>query len=65
MSQILKKNLRKQVEFDFECGERGIRTPGAVTPNSFQDYRNRPLCHLSAAKLIYYLIYKHFLQKKN
>ncbi len=29
------------------CGERGIRTPGPVTVNSFQDYRNRPLCHLS------------------
>ena len=28
-------------------GERGIRTPGPVTVNSFQDYRNRPLCHLS------------------
>ena len=32
--------------FDY-CGERGIRTPGPVTVNSFQDYRNRPLCHLS------------------
>jgi hypothetical protein len=29
------------------CGERGIRTPGGVTLNSFQDYRIRPLCHLS------------------
>jgi hypothetical protein len=28
-------------------GERGIRTPGGVTLNSFQDYRIRPLCHLS------------------
>lgn len=28
-------------------GEGGIRTPGPVTVNSFQDYRNRPLCHLS------------------
>ena len=33
-------------------GERGIRTPGGVTLNSFQDCRNRPLCHLSAAKVI-------------
>jgi GWxTD domain-containing protein len=32
-------------------GERGIRTPGAFTPNGFQDRRNRPLCHLSAAKV--------------
>ena len=28
-------------------GERGIRTPGGVTLNGFQDRRNRPLCHLS------------------
>ena len=29
------------------CGERGIRTPGPVKINSFQDCRIRPLCHLS------------------
>ena len=29
------------------CGKRGIRTPGGVTLNGFQDRRNRPLCHLS------------------
>ena len=34
------------------CGERGIRTPGPLTVNGFQDRRNRPLCHLSAAKII-------------
>ncbi|GEP90751.1 hypothetical protein CTE07_23960 [Chitinophaga terrae (ex Kim and Jung 2007)] len=28
-------------------GESGIRTPGPVTVNSFQDCRNRPLCQLS------------------
>ncbi len=33
-------------------GERGIRTPGPVTVNSFQDCRNRPLCHLSGCKII-------------
>ena len=33
------------------CGERGIRTPGPVTVNGFQDRRNRPLCHLSAANV--------------
>lgn len=33
------------------CGERGIRTPGGVTLNGFQDRRIRPLCHLSAAKV--------------
>ena len=31
----------------FFCGERGIRTPGGVTLNSFQDCRIRPLCHFS------------------
>ncbi len=30
-------------------GERGIRTPGGVTLNGFQDRRIRPLCHLSFA----------------
>ena len=29
------------------CGGRGIRTPGGVTLNSFQDCRIRPLCHSS------------------
>ena len=28
-------------------GELGIRTPGPVTVNSFQDCRNRPLCQFS------------------
>ncbi len=32
-------------------GERGIRTPGPLTVNGFQDRRNRPLCQLSAAKV--------------
>ena len=32
------------------CGERGIRTPGGLTLNGFQDRRNRPLCHLSGGK---------------
>src|SRR5690606_8120588 len=31
------------------CGERGIRTPGPVTVNGFQDRRIRPLCHFSFA----------------
>ena len=31
-------------------GGRGIRTPGGVTLNSFQDCRNRPLCHSSNRK---------------
>lgn len=33
-------------------GERGIRTPGPLTVNGFQDRRNRPLCHLSGRKSI-------------
>ncbi len=33
----------------FLCGGRGIRTPGGVTLNSFQDCRIRPLCHSSFA----------------
>ena len=31
------------------CGERGIRTPGSLHYNGFQDRRIRPLCHLSIA----------------
>jgi hypothetical protein len=31
-------------------GERGIRTPGGITLNGFQDRRIRPLCHLSGDK---------------
>jgi hypothetical protein len=37
--------------FTYFSGERGIRTPGPVTVNGFQDRRIRPLCHLSAAKI--------------
>ncbi len=33
------------------CGETGIRTPGALQHNGFQDRRNRPLCHLSKTSL--------------
>jgi hypothetical protein len=38
------------------CGELGIRTPGPVTVNSFQDCRNRPLCQLSAAKIRFEIV---------
>ena len=37
--------------FYFTGGERGIRTPGPVTVNGFQDRRNRPLCHFSATNI--------------
>jgi uncharacterized protein involved in tellurium resistance len=36
--------------FVYSSGELGIRTPGPVTVNSFQDCRNRPLCQLSGDK---------------
>jgi hypothetical protein len=39
------------VVFELVGGERGIRTPGPVTVNGFQDRRIRPLCHLSAANV--------------
>ena len=42
-----KINPCKLVTYRDFCGERGIRTPGGVTLNGFQDRRNRPLCHLS------------------
>jgi hypothetical protein len=35
----------------FISGERGIRTPGPLQVNGFQDRRNRPLCHLSGGKI--------------
>ena len=38
--------------FDIDLsGERGIRTPGPVTVNGFQDRRFKPLSHLSGAKI--------------
>jgi hypothetical protein len=46
-------------------GERGIRTPGGVTLNGFQDRRIRPLCHFSffAAKVHFFRI-RQFIQRK-
>ena len=41
------------MKLSFLSGELGIRTPGPVTVNSFQDCRNRPLCQLSAAKVVF------------
>jgi hypothetical protein len=35
----------------FAGGRRGIRTPGPLTVNGFQDRRNRPLCHPSGRKI--------------
>ncbi len=37
------------INLEISGGERGIRTPGGLHLNGFQDRRNRPLCHLSVA----------------
>ncbi len=54
LKDVKKKNPLKSYDYKgFDviciatCGERGIRTPGPVTVNSFQDCRIRPLCHFS------------------
>ena len=39
----------------FLCGEGGIRTPGGLTLNGFQDRRIRPLCHLSVREVQKYV----------
>ena len=54
-------------DFAFRLGgERGIRTPGTLRYNSFQDCRIRPLCHFSAAKVVidfkYEIIFSLFTQ---
>ena len=43
-SDIKKASISKGFQ---DGGERGIRTPGPVTVNGFQDRRFRPLSHLS------------------
>ena len=57
-----------EINFEF-CGERGIRTPGPVKINGFQDRRIRPLCHLSRRKSItnfaFYQILRAFLLHQN
>ena len=45
-------SLPKKIEVSMtskliSCGKRGIRTPGPVKVNGFQDRRDRPLRHLS------------------
>jgi hypothetical protein len=48
-AQTRRENKKPRFQRGFLCfgGERGIRTPGGVTLNSFQDCRIRPLCHFS------------------
>ena len=43
-------------------GERGIRTPGTLLYNGFQDRRIRPLCHFSSAKIQFFLSKQEILQ---
>ena len=45
------------------CGERGIRTPGGVTLNGFQDRRIRPLCHLSVLRRQKYTFFRYFAEE--
>ncbi len=45
-----KKRLKFQPLIKPRSGKRGIRTPGTLQFNGFQDRRNRPLCHLSGDK---------------
>ena len=44
---IKQKKIPASLAYRAFGGERGIRTPGGVTLNGFQDRRIRPLCHLS------------------
>ena len=56
------KEKEKPSKFSFTgftamCGEIGIRTPGTSRFNSFQDCRNRPLCHFSRGDKINLFFY--------
>ena len=42
--------MKKTILLQGLGGKRGIRTPGPVKINGFQDRRIRPLCHLSVCK---------------
>ena len=47
---MLKMTNAPSGAFVFFGGERGIRTPGPITVNGFQDRRVKPLCHFSGGK---------------
>ena len=51
--------------FDLLSGEIGIRTPGTSRYNSFQDCRNRPLCHFSVRKITIIFNFSNQFRKKN
>lgn len=53
ISRILgaqKKVQTNSIDLHPSGGERGIRTPGTLPYNGFQDRRIRPLCHFSEGK---------------
>ena len=49
---FVQQKMTPSEPFNLVGGERGIRTPGNCRFNSFQDCRNRPLCQLSACKIM-------------
>ena len=46
-----KKPDQKLIGFELLGGGRGIRTPGTLRYNGFQDRRIRPLCHSSGREI--------------
>ena len=50
---MYEKSPAQSAELQFFSGERGIRTPGPVKINGFQDRRIRPLCHLSKVEFYF------------
>ena len=67
MLQAISTKTKKSSITTAPCGgKRGIRTPGPVKINGFQDRRIRPLCHLSRRKgTTFFLICKIFRKKLN
>ncbi len=51
-------------DVSWSSGKRGIRTPGPVKVNGFQDRRVRPLRHLSVCKDTTFLLPACFFDKK-
>ena len=60
-----KKSGHFQVRiFRILCGGRGIRTPGTLRYNGFQDRRIRPLCHPSGRENIIFFRYDSYYSSK-
>ena len=51
ISPNLSSNKKQPICELLPSGDRGIRTPDTFLYNGFQDRRDRPLCHISAAKI--------------